>query len=151
MAGIAAGGTANGSTANSASSDHPSSVTGRIDTRVAHAARVQDYWLGGRDNFAADREAGEAVLAGRPGLVASVRAGRDFLGRAVRYLAGPAGIGQFLDIGAGIPAAGHTHEAAQSVAPQAQVVYVDNDPVVFGHARALLASRPARQHRLPAG
>ena len=118
------------------------STAGRIDTRVAHPARVQDYWLGGRDNFAADRAAGAAVLAASPGLVASVRAGRAFLGRAVRYLAGPAGIGQFLDIGAGIPAAGNTHEVAQSVAAQARVVYVDNDPVVFGHARALLASVP---------
>ncbi len=112
----------------------------RIDTSVAHSARVHDYWLGGKDNFAADRAAGDAVMAAYPGIAASVRANRAFLARAVRYLAGEAGITQFLDIGTGIPAANNTHEVAQSVQPGAQVVYVDYDPVVLQHARVLLTS-----------
>ena len=113
-----------------------------IDTSVAHSARVHDYWLGGKDNFAADRAAGDAVKAAYPGIVVSVRANRAFLARAVRYLAGEAGIRQFLDIGTGIPAASNTHEVAQSVAPDSLVVYVDYDPVVLAHARALLTSSP---------
>jgi S-adenosyl methyltransferase len=115
---------------------------GGIDTSVAHPARVYDYWLGGKDNFAADREAAERVLAVTPGLRFRVMANRAFLARAVRYLAGEAGIRQFLDIGTGIPAANNTHEVAQAVAPEARVVYVDNDPIVLAHARALLASTP---------
>ena len=115
---------------------------GGIDTSVAHPARVYDYWLGGKDNFAADREAAERVLAATPGLRFRVRANRAFLARSVRYLAGEAGIRQFLDIGTGIPAANNTHEVAQSVAPDSRVVYVDNDPIVLVHARALLASDP---------
>ena len=115
----------------------------RIDTSVAHSARVHDYWLGGKDNFAADRAAGDAVMAAYPGIVASVRANRAFLARVVRFLAGEAGITQFLDIGTGIPAASNTHEVAQAVAPAARVVYVDYDPVVLQHARVLLtSSRP---------
>jgi hypothetical protein len=114
--------------------------TGGIDTSVAHPARVYDYWLGGKDNFAADREAAERVLAATPGLRFRVQANRAFLARAVRYLAGEAGIRQFLDIGTGIPSANNTHEVAQAVAPDARVVYVDNDPIVLVHARALLAS-----------
>ena len=110
----------------------------RIDTSVAHSARVHDYWLGGKDNFAADRAAGDAVIAAYPGIVESVRANRAFLARAVRFLAGEAGITQFLDIGTGIPASNNTHEVAQSVAPGARVVYVDYDPVVLQHARVLL-------------
>ena len=98
-----------------------------LDTSVAHPARVYDYWLGGTDNFAADREAAERVLAAAPGLRYRVRANRAFLGRATRYLAAEAGLRQFLDIGTGIPAAGNTHEVAQQVAPDARVVYVDND------------------------
>jgi hypothetical protein len=109
-----------------------------IDTSVAHPARVYDYWLGGKDNFAADREAAERVLAVTPGLRRRVRANRDFLARVVRYLAGPAGIRQFLDIGTGIPSANNTHEVAQLIEPTARVVYVDNDPIVLAHARALL-------------
>jgi len=112
----------------------------RIDTSVAHSARVHDYWLGGKDNFAADRAAGDAVLAAYPGIVASVRANRAFLARAVRFLAGEAGITQFLDIGTGIPAANNTHEVAQRVTPAARIVYVDYDPVVLQHARVLLTS-----------
>jgi hypothetical protein len=115
---------------------------GGIDTSVAHPARVYDYWLGGKDNFAADREAAERVLAATPGLRFRVRANRAFLARSVRYLAGEAGIRQFLDIGTGIPAVNNTHEVAQSVAPDSRVVYVDNDPIVLVHARALLASNP---------
>jgi len=114
----------------------------RIDTTVAHPARVYDYWLGGKDNFAADREAAERVLAVTPGLRQRVQANRAFLARAVSYLAGEAGIRQFLDIGTGIPAANNTHEVAQAVAPDARIVYVDNDPIVLTHARALLASGP---------
>ena len=109
-----------------------------FDTSVAHVARVYDYWLGGKDNFAADRAAGEQAMAAYPDIVFSVRANRAFLARAVRFLAGEAGIRQFLDVGTGIPAANNTHEVAQSVAPEARVVYVDNDPVVLAHARALL-------------
>ena len=114
----------------------------KLDTSVAHIARVYDYWLGGKDNFAADRAAGDAALQAYPGLASSVRANRMFLARAVRYLAGEAEIRQFLDIGTGIPTASNTHEVAQGEAPTAKVVYVDNDPVVLTHARALLTSGP---------
>jgi hypothetical protein len=117
-------------------------VSARINTGVAHPARVYDYWLGGKDNFAADREAAEQVIAVRPAIRADVRANRAFLGRAVRYLAAEAGIRQFLDIGTGLPSADNTHEVAQSVAPDARVVYADNDPIVLAHARALLTSSP---------
>jgi hypothetical protein len=111
-----------------------------IDTSVAHVARVYDYWLGGKDNFAADRAAGEQAIQAYPDIVYSVRANRAFLARTVRYLAGEAGIRQFLDIGTGIPTANNTHEVAQEAAPGSNVVYVDNDPVVLTHARALLTS-----------
>jgi hypothetical protein len=111
-----------------------------FDTSVAHPARVYDYWLGGKDNFAADRDAAEQVIAANPQVLPGVRANRAFLGRVVRYLAGEAGIRQFLDIGTGLPTADNTHEVAQQVAPQCRVVYVDNDPVVLAHARALLTS-----------
>ncbi len=113
-----------------------------LDTRHAHPARVYNYWLGGKDNFAADREAAEQAIAANPGIVADVRANRAFLARAVRYLASQCGIRQFLDIGTGLPTASNTHEVAQAVAPQARIVYVDNDPVVLVHARALLTSSP---------
>ena len=109
---------------------------------MAHIARVYDYWLGGKDNYAADREAGDAAINAYPDLVTSVRANRAFLARTVRYLAGEAGIRQFLDIGTGIPSANNTHEVAQAVAPGCRVVYVDNDPVVLAHARALLTDSP---------
>ena len=114
-----------------------------VDTSVAHVARVYDYWLGGKDNFAADRAAGDQAIAAYPDIVYSVRANRAFLARVVRYLAREAGIRQFLDIGTGIPTANNTHEVAQSVAPDSRIVYVDNDPVVLAHARALLTSGPA--------
>jgi O-methyltransferase involved in polyketide biosynthesis len=113
-----------------------------FDTKVPHIARVYDYWLGGKDNFAADRELGERTLAAYPNLVFSVRANRAFLARAVRFLAAEMGIRQFLDIGTGIPTANNTHEVAQRVAPECKIVYVDNDPVVLSHARALLTSKP---------
>jgi hypothetical protein len=113
-----------------------------FDTSVAHIARVYDYWLGGKDNFAADRVAGDEALQAYPDLVSSVRANRAFLARGVRYLAAEAGIRQFLDIGTGIPTASNTHEVAQAVAPESRVVYVDNDPIVLAHARALLVSGP---------
>jgi hypothetical protein len=113
-----------------------------IDTTVAHPARVYDYWLGGSSNFPADREAAERVLAATPGLRSRVRANRAFLVRAVRYLAAEAGIRQFLDIGTGIPAANNTHEVAQAVAPDARIVYADNDPIVLAHAMSLLAGSP---------
>jgi hypothetical protein len=111
-----------------------------IDTSVAHIARVYNYWLGGKDNFVADREAGDEAIQAYPQLVSSVRANRAFLARSVRYLAGEAGIRQFLDIGTGIPTASNTHEVAQAIAPQARVVYADNDQMVLAHARALLRS-----------
>jgi hypothetical protein len=113
-----------------------------IDTGVAHIARVYNYWLDGKDNFAADREAAELVISSYPTIRASVRAQREFLARAVRYLAAEAGIRQFLDIGTGLPSASNTHEVAQKVAPESRVVYIDNDPIVLAHARALLASSP---------
>jgi len=111
-----------------------------LDTTVAHPARVYDYWLGGKDNFAADREAAEAVIAVRPRMRYETRENRKFLIRSVRYLAAEAGIRQFLDLGSGIPAAPNVHEAAQQVVPTCRVVYVDNDPVVLAHARAQLVS-----------
>ena len=120
----------------------PAGEPAEIDTSVAHPARVYDYWLGGKDNFAADREAGDRVLAVTPGLRERVLANRAFLVRAVRYLAAEAGIRQFLDIGTGIPSANNTHEVAQQAAPDSRIVYVDNDPIVLTHARALLAGGP---------
>jgi hypothetical protein len=113
-----------------------------FDSDTAHIARVQDYWLGGKDHFQADREAGDEAIEAFPGLVASVRNTRAFLARSVRYLAGEAGIRQFLDIGTGIPAADNTHEVAQAVAPESRIVYTDHDPAVLAHARALLTSHP---------
>src|ERR1019366_612579 len=114
----------------------------RFDTSVAHVARVYDYWLGGKDNYAADRAAGDQAISAFPAIPLSARANRAYLARTVRYLAGEAGIRQFLDIGTGIPTANHTHQVAQSVEPDSRVVYADNDPVVLLHARALLTSHP---------
>jgi O-methyltransferase involved in polyketide biosynthesis len=113
-----------------------------LDTTVSHSARIWNYWLGGKDNFAVDREAGDKVAAMLPIIVAQARADRAFLGRAVRYLAGQEGIRQFLDIGTGLPTADNTHQVAQRVARDARIVYVDNDPLVLSHARALLTSSP---------
>ncbi len=112
-----------------------------FDTAHAHPARVYDYLLGGKDNYAADRVAAEEIIAVSPTVLASVRANREFLRRSVQYLA-EAGIRQFLDIGTGLPTAENTHQVAQGIAPQSRVVYVDNDPIVLAHARALLTSTP---------
>jgi hypothetical protein len=111
-----------------------------FNTAVAHQARIADYLLGGKDHFAADRQAGDAMIEAYPTMVELMRANRAFLRRAVRFLAGDAGIRQFLDIGTGIPTAGNTHEVAQEIAPDSRVVYVDYDPIVLAHARALLTS-----------
>ncbi|MCW3816734.1 SAM-dependent methyltransferase [Micromonospora sp. DR5-3] len=113
-----------------------------LDTSVPHSARLWNYLLGGKDNFAADRQAAEQVLAFMPELVQSARFNREFLGRAVRHLAGEAGVRQFLDIGTGLPTANNTHQVAQATAPESRIVYVDNDPMVLVHARALLTSSP---------
>jgi O-methyltransferase involved in polyketide biosynthesis len=113
-----------------------------LDTTVSHSARIWNYWLGGKDNFAVDREAGDRVAEMLPIIVTQARADRAFLGRAVRYLAGQVGVRQFLDIGTGLPTADNTHQVAQRIAPEARIVYVDNDPLVLSHARALLTSRP---------
>jgi hypothetical protein len=113
-----------------------------VDTTVPHSARVWNYWLGGKDNYPADRAVGDQVLAIFPGIVEVARAQRGFLTRAIRYLAGEARVRQFLDVGSGLPTAGNTHEIAQSVAPGAHVVYADNDPTVLAHARAVLTSTP---------
>jgi S-adenosyl methyltransferase len=127
----------------SAGTGRPAGDMPGIDTSTAHPARVYDYWLGGKDNFAADREAGEQALLAYPQLAEAVKSNRAFLARAVRYLTGEAGIRQFLDVGTGIPAADNTHQVAQHEAPDSRIVYVDNDPVVLLHARTLLTSTPA--------
>jgi hypothetical protein len=114
-----------------------------FDTSAAHQARIYDYLLGGKDNYAADRAAAEELARIWPDMAFTTRANRAFLGRAVRYLTADAGIRQFLDIGTGIPTAGNTHQVAQAIAPETRVVYVDYDPVVLAHARALLISSEA--------
>ena len=116
----------------------PDVLLAKLDTGVAHPARVYDYWLGGKDNFTADREAAEQVIAANPNVLPGVRANRAFLHRAVSYLGREAGTRQFLDLGAGLPTARNTHEVAQESVRGARVVYVDNDPMVLAHARALL-------------
>jgi O-methyltransferase involved in polyketide biosynthesis len=113
-----------------------------LDPAVSHSARIWNYWLGGKDNYAVDRAAGDKVAEMLPIIVVQARADRAFLGRVVRYLAAEAGIRQFLDIGTGLPTADNTHEVAQRAAPESRVVYVDNDPLVLLHARALLTSSP---------
>jgi hypothetical protein len=118
-----------------------------IDTTVPHSARIWNYWLGGKDNYAVDREAGDAWVAVHPEILDIARESRAFLGRAVRHLAGEVGVRQFLDVGTGLPTANNTHEVAQSVAPDARIVYVDNDPLVLAHARALLTSTPEGETR----
>ena len=111
-----------------------------VDASAADPARVYNFWMGGKDHFEADRMAAAAGISAFPGTVQSVRANRAFLARTVRYLA-EAGIRQFIDIGAGLPSVDNTHEVAQAVAPDARVMYVDNDPVVLAHAQALLTSK----------
>jgi hypothetical protein len=117
-------------------------LTSRLNLDVPHPARTWNYWLGGKDNFAVDREVGEKVRQYHPAIIEVARAARAFLVRAVEYLAGEAGIRQYLDIGTGLPTANNTHEVAQRVAPECRIVYVDNDPLVLVHARALLTSGP---------
>jgi len=112
------------------------------DPTVSHSARIWNYWLGGKDNYAVDRQAGDKVAAMLPIIVAQARADRAFLGRAISYLVSQQGIRQFLDIGTGLPTADNTHEVAQRMAPESRIVYVDNDPLVLVHARALLTSTP---------
>ena len=114
-----------------------------IDTSRPHAARMYDYYLGGKNHFAADRETADKVIATIPGIRTAPRENRAFLGRAVRYLAAEAGIRQFLDIGTGLPTTSNVHEVAQQAVPSARIVYVDNDPLVLSHAQALLTSSGA--------
>lgn len=114
----------------------------KINTAVVHSARFWNYLQGGRDNYAVDREAAEQILMLIPSLRDTVRAERRFLVRAVQHLAHTAGIRHFLDIGTGLPTASNTHEVAQAIAPEARIVYVDNDPLIMAHARALLTSTP---------
>jgi O-methyltransferase involved in polyketide biosynthesis len=113
-----------------------------FDTTVPHSARIWNYWLGGADNYPVDREAGDQYRAAYPQIVELALASRAFQRRVVRYLAGRAGIRQFLDCGAGLPADGNTHEIAQGIAPQSRVVYVDHDPFVVSHGSSRLASAP---------
>src|SRR5689334_10238562 len=115
-------------------------VPGDIDTTRPNVARIYDYLLGGKDNFAVDREAAKRLLEVTPYMAGVVRDNRSFLGRVVRYLAGEAAIRQFIDLGGGLPTQTNVHEMAQAVAPDACVAYVDNDPVVWSHGQALLAS-----------
>ncbi|BCB76436.1 SAM-dependent methyltransferase [Phytohabitans flavus] len=112
----------------------------KIDVSVPHSARIWNYWMGGKDNYAADRAAGDAYKAQFPGIVPLAKQSRQFLIRAVRHLAAEAGVRQFLDIGTGLPTMENTHEVAQRAAPDSRIVYVDNDPAVLAHARALLAN-----------
>jgi hypothetical protein len=119
-------------------------TTGNIDLdlEVPHSARIWNYWLGGKDNYEVDRAAGAAWLAEYPEIRDIARASRAFLARAVHYLVREEGVRQFLDVGTGLPTADNTHEVAQRAAPDARIVYVDNDPLVLAHARALLTSTP---------
>jgi hypothetical protein len=122
------------------SSARNTAASAKIDSKVPHSARIWNYWLGGKDNYPVDHQAGDAFREVFPGITDLARDSRAFLGRAVRHLAGEAGIRQFLDIGTGLPTADNTHETAQRVAPEARIVYVDNDPLVLAHARVLLTS-----------
>jgi trans-aconitate methyltransferase len=117
--------------------EHP-----EIDTSVPHSARIWNYWLGGTDNFPVDRAVGDQIRAAFPDIVDNARASRAFLVRAVSHVTAEAGLRQFLDVGTGLPTADNTHEVAQRVAPDARIVYVDNDPIVLAHANALLTSAP---------
>jgi hypothetical protein len=114
----------------------------KIDTTIPHSARIWNYWLGGKDNYPVDRAAGDEYVATFPGIIDIARQSRAFLARAVRHLAGEAGIRQFLDVGTGLPTVDNTHEVAHRVAPESRIVYVDNDPLVLVHAQALLTSTP---------
>ncbi|HEY2550322.1 MAG TPA: SAM-dependent methyltransferase [Streptosporangiaceae bacterium] len=113
-----------------------------IDTSVPHSARIWNYWLGGKDNYDVDRKVGDQVAGLFPGIRESARSSRALQSRVITYLAAEAGIRQFLDVGTGLPTANNTHEVAQRIAPESRIVYVDNDPLVLAHARALLTSSP---------
>lgn len=121
----------------------PAGGSPRLNTGVAHNARVWNYWIGGKDNYEVDQRVGEHVAGMFPVIREVARADREFLGRAVRFLTAERGIRQFLDIGTGLPTVDNTHEIAQRLAPEARIVYVDNDPIVLAHARTLLTSTPA--------
>ncbi|MBJ7005327.1 SAM-dependent methyltransferase [Streptomyces griseofuscus] len=125
-----------------ATNDVAVSLRARINTSQPHTARIWNYWLGGKDNYEVDRAAGDQIRQLHPGIGEYARADRLFLGRAVRHLVEEAGIRQFLDVGTGLPTADNTHEVAQRIAPESRIVYVDNDPLVLAHARALLTSTP---------
>jgi hypothetical protein len=120
--------------------DTPGSA--KIDTTVPHSARIWNYWLSGKDNYAVDRQVGDQIKQINPAIVDLARADRAFLGRAVRHVVGEAGVRQLLDIGTGLPTADNTHEVAQRIDPESRIVYVDNDPLVLVHARALLVGTP---------
>ncbi|MCA2214260.1 SAM-dependent methyltransferase [Jidongwangia harbinensis] len=114
----------------------------KLDTSVPQTARIWNYLLGGKDNFAVDRAVGDEIIAAMPHFAEAAVLSRRYLVRAVQFLAGEAGVRQFLDIGTGLPTADNTHEVAQRVAPESRIVYVDNDPLVLAHARALLTTSP---------
>ncbi|MER5182293.1 SAM-dependent methyltransferase [Streptomyces sp. NPDC002896] len=114
----------------------------KIDTSVPHSARIWNHWLGGKDNYPVDQEAGDAYSAAFPDIVTIARSSRAFLRRSIHYLVAEAGVRQFLDVGSGLPTVDNTHEVAQRIAPAARIVYVDNDPLVLAHARDLLGSTP---------
>jgi S-adenosyl methyltransferase len=119
-------------------SDPHTELAAKIRSDVPHSARIWNCWMGGKDNYEVDRAAGDAFAAVYPDIVPMATQGRQFLIRVVRFLAGAAGVRQFLDIGTGLPTMQNTHEVAQQVAPESRIVYVDNDPLVLAHARALL-------------
>lgn len=116
----------------------PAEGSARLNTGVAHNARVWNYWIGGKDNYEVDHQVGDHVASMFPLVRDIARADREFLGRAVSFLAGERGVRQFLDIGTGLPTADNTHEIAQRIASESRIVYVDNDPIVLIHARTLL-------------
>ncbi|MGH3906453.1 MAG: SAM-dependent methyltransferase [Pseudonocardiaceae bacterium] len=121
--------------------DYPrAALASKINADVPHSARIWNYWMGGKDNYEVDRTAGDAGVGVYPDIVTMAKQSRQFLIRAVRYLASEAGIRQFLDIGTGLPTMQNTHEVAQHFAPESRIVYVDNDPLVLAHARALLVN-----------
>ncbi|MBL7502574.1 SAM-dependent methyltransferase [Frankia sp. CNm7] len=124
------------------SEDQTAEAELRYNPDIPHGARIWNYWVGGKDNFPADREVAEAAIRAYPGIVAIARESRKALVRVVRFLTEEAGIRQFLDIGTGLPTENNTHEVAQGIAPESRIVYVDNDPLVLLHARALLTSTP---------
>lgn len=123
-------------------SQHPTDLSGRLNTGVAHNARVWNYWIGGKDHYEVDQRVGDQVSTMFPVIRDVARADRDFLGRAVRTLTADCGVRQFLDIGTGLPTLDNTHEIAQRIAPESRIVYVDNDPIVLVHARSLLVGTP---------